>query len=727
LGRCISAGRLISAIIWVLLPFVLTAAAQAKTRHALLVGVGNYREASGLSKLTAPANDAELMKVALEAGGVDFVADVLKEDDIKDKAAFETALRRFLSRVRPGDEVLFYFSGHGYHVPGRGNFFLLPDAKTQQVYLKDLGAPARRELDTQDKRDRQYRDWIAEIALSESAIEKAIEATQADVIVLIADACRNLIGPAKGASIVSSGLGLPRDASRGTYRIYSASPGQVSLDSPDRGPAARSVPERLARREAKDSSERESRRSAKTETSLFTRVLLQELLVPRLEINVLFSKVKIEVREQARKFGVEQIPDFYDSRDASLYYFRGGAAVGELEARCATARNELAHLRYGVAAGSVGRDQLESKKADLAPCGAEYVEEIDKLLRLESQGAGALSTTELGRYSDTVGLTDPIQICDILGSSPLDPNRPQGIIGFEIQKIALEALRSEEKKVSAIEAMRKTIAGCEAAAQARPRVARYKFNLARTYYALATLTDQKIEREDALLHSSRYNLEAVEQGYVAAYNNLALLHQNGEYFEQVAGKYERRPPDRKAAFQYFKRGADLNHVVAQYNLGMAYKNGELGLEVAAVDGSSKPEADQPTVNTRVNLAFQNLSRAAEAGFVPAMIETAKLVRWQTDTGLRQRAIELLEIASARGSWEAMYQLGWVYEFGGAVVERVASNTRTASVNYADAIVWYSRAAEAGDTAAQTRLANMLLEGQSTKSLRDSPRSGGRSR
>lgn len=679
-------------MLWLCLTAGLATIAEARTRHALVVGVGNYREASGLSKLLAPKNDAEQLKAALEASGVDFVVDILTDDDVKDKAAFEAGLKRFLSRVRPDDEVLFYFSGHGFHVPERGNFFLLPDAKSSSIFVKDLG-PAARELDTQEKRDRRYRDWIAEIAISEAAVERALVDARANVVIIIADACRNLVGPTKGASIVTSGIGLPRDVPFGTYRLYSASAGQVSLDSLDRSGPSRNTARKEGRKE-----------DAKRETSLFTRVLLQELQVPRLEINVLFSKVKIEVREQARNQGVEQIPDFQDSRDASLFYFRQSAG-NDMSARCATAPNELAQLRFGAARGAVSRNELERKRGDLAPCGEEYATEIDRLLRFESQGVGALSTSQLGQLADVANVADPVQACDLYASSPFDPNRPQGVAGVDVQKIALDGMKSPQERTVAIDTLRKMAERCEAAVQLRPRVARYKFNLARTNYSLATLASDNIERFAYLVQASRHNQDAVDQGYVAAYNNLALMHQNAEFYALVDNKLTRRPADRRRAFELLKRGADLGHVVAQYNLGMAYKNGDLGLEVAAAGSAgTRTTGSQPTLATREALAYQYLSRAAEAGYVPAMIETAIMQCWRPNMpGNCKRAEELLEVAASRGSWEAMFQRGFI-------VSSRMNTSREGGVDAADAVLWYSRAAEAGDPRAQTRLAKMLLAG-----------------
>lgn len=666
--------------------------ADAKARHALIVGVGDYPSSSGLTKLTASVHDADLMRAALEARGVDFVVDVLKDGEVPNKAAFEAALKKFLARVRPKDEVLFYFSGHGYHVPGQGNFFLLPTAKGEQAYLKDLGPAETRALTTQEQRQKRYQAWISDVAISEAWVEQTVAEIRPDVIIIIADACRNLIGNAKGASILAGGVGLPREAASGTYRLYSASPGQVSLDKPDGGPPARSTDQGARKADAKEKLH---------ETSLFTRVLLQELKVPRLEINILFSKVKIEVREQARKFGVEQIPDFHDSRDATLFYFRPPESTDDIAARCSTARSEMAQLLYGVTSGSVSRDTLEKARGELAPCGLQYTVEIDRLLRLESQGAGALSTSTLTRFIDATGIDDPIAFCDIVASSPLDPDRPQGISGFDVHKIALQAIANAEDRTRATEALRKAIRGCEAAVVGKPRVARYKFNLARTHYALATITDEAVNREASLAAASRYNQEAADLGYVATYSNLAIMHQNGEYYEMSSsGEMKRLSPDRTKAIEYLKRGADQGHVVAQYNLGLAYKNGELGLEVASSVGQqTRSDTVSTTTMTREALAFQYLSRAAEGGYVPAMIQTALMLHdWPGIPRNPKRAVELLEIASSRGSWEAMFWLGEIYRIG-------------LLIDPSEAIVWHARAAEAGDARSQTRLAQMLLEGE----------------
>jgi uncharacterized caspase-like protein len=193
-------------------------AAPGKQRLALVVGVADYGKDSGLASLRAPVYDAEMVKAALENLRDGFSVEMITNDKVKDKQAFDAALGRFLDRIQPDDEVVFYFSGHGYTVPpsdggsaGRdGNYYLLPSAKSSDTYLRGLPAFDLRGLDTAEKKDRAYRDWIANVALSEKDIEEKIHARRPKVLVIIADACRSLVTGTKGAAIVTTGVTLPR-------------------------------------------------------------------------------------------------------------------------------------------------------------------------------------------------------------------------------------------------------------------------------------------------------------------------------------------------------------------------------------------------------------------------------------------------------------------------------------------------------------------------------------
>ena len=648
-------------------------------RRAFLVGVSEYKKEKGLQPLNAPANDADELGKMLSSSGLDFQVVTVRNDDVKDKAAFDGKLQEFVTSLAPEDEVIFFFSGHGLYLSGQeSNYYLLPDAKSQATYLKDLGT-ASRALDTEEKRKQSYQDWIAQVGISEKNVEQAITGKNVKVLVIISDACRSLISGGKGASIADlSGVYLPKASARGVFRLYSASKGQVSYDAPER-----LTPQSGRGTASADSKDSNKKSDTKRLNSLFTHVLLSLLPEPGLDIAVLAAKVRVEVREQARRMslGSDQIPDFTDDQGATEYFLFRGDKSALVAARCKTADTELAQLRYGVALGSLGRDTLEQKRFELAPCGKAG--DVEALLRFEGQGAGALSDAQDQPKPSAPDSNDPVERCDIRGSSPLDPNRPQGVAGVEIQKIALGAMSGEIEKSKAVAGIDSVIAACETAVKQRDRVARYRFNLARAYYAKAVIS-APLDKQFSLQKASQLYQQAVDLGYAAAYNDLAQMHQNGEYFNE---KGEPQPVNRQKARDLLERGANLGHVVALYNLGMAYKNGELRIE----------DEQQAFSDYHLVLAFQNLSKAAEGGFVPAIIETATAL--DQGRGIetnRARAIELLELAASRGSWESMYCLGEIYERDEREHDR--------------AIVWHARAAESGDSRSQEELAGMLQRG-----------------
>lgn len=235
------------------------------------------------------------------------------------------------------------------------------------------------------------------------------------------------------------------------------------------------------------------------------------------------------------------------------------------------------------------------------------------------------------------------------------------------------------------------IKACEIAVKERSRVARYKFNLARSYYAMATITNAS-DVGGLLEKASRHYGEAVDLGYAAAYNSLGQLYQNGEVHVLQGGGPIRVSADREMAVKLFTRGAELNDMLANYNLGMAYKNGESGV---------RPDRSK---------AFPYFSKAAEAGFVPAIIETALALRRGSGvTRNGTRAVELLKIAASRGSSEAMFWLGDTYQqdYIDPGLEYIRD---IVVIDFNEAILWYGRAADAGDTRSQARLAEMLSQG-----------------
>ncbi len=105
--------------------------------RALLVGVSDYLYLD--ADLRGPRNDVRLMRAALLARGVagDRITVLSQDDTIPTRAAILGALDHLAAISGPGDQVVFYFSGHGTQAPdldgdemgGYDEIFLPADAR----------------------------------------------------------------------------------------------------------------------------------------------------------------------------------------------------------------------------------------------------------------------------------------------------------------------------------------------------------------------------------------------------------------------------------------------------------------------------------------------------------------------------------------------------------------------------------------------------------------------
>lgn len=84
---------------------------------ALLIGIGNYSEASGWDKLNGN-NDVDLLEGKLIAKG--FTVSILKDSQAT-KRNVKNALSNLVSSAKAGDEIFIHFSGHGQLVEDMNN------------------------------------------------------------------------------------------------------------------------------------------------------------------------------------------------------------------------------------------------------------------------------------------------------------------------------------------------------------------------------------------------------------------------------------------------------------------------------------------------------------------------------------------------------------------------------------------------------------------------------
>jgi uncharacterized caspase-like protein len=233
-------------------------------RLALVIGNDSYQN---VQPLLNARSDAKAIAAELKAVGFD----VTLKQDLTQKM-MKSALRDFKAQVAGGDEVVFYFSGHGVQFGGTN--FLVPIDITadSEAQVADDAVPLQRILD--DLTEQKARFSLA-----------------------IIDACRS--NPFKEAGRAIGGRGLvPVTPATGQMIMYSAGAGQAALDN--LGPHDTNP------------------------NGVFTRVLIQEMRKPGVPAGTLLKDVQSDVVDLAHGVGHEQVPALYD-QSLGKFYFRPGA------------------------------------------------------------------------------------------------------------------------------------------------------------------------------------------------------------------------------------------------------------------------------------------------------------------------------------------------------------------------------------------------------------------
>jgi len=229
-------------------------------RKALIIGNDLYTD---VPKLQNAAADADAMAKALE--GVGFK--VSKHLNLNEKA-FKQALRDFRLTIQGGDEVLFFFAGHGVQL-GAANYLLPTDIKgDHEEQVKDEGIQLQKVLD--DLQEKKTKFALAVI-----------------------DACRD--NPFKGQGRAIGGRGLaPTSAATGQMIMFSAGSGQQALD-------------KLGTND-------------KNKNGLFTRIFLKEMTKPGVSVDRVLRNVRNEVVTLAKGVGHEQTPALYDQAIGEFFF-----------------------------------------------------------------------------------------------------------------------------------------------------------------------------------------------------------------------------------------------------------------------------------------------------------------------------------------------------------------------------------------------------------------------
>lgn len=231
-------------------------------RRALVIGNDRYKS---VPQLANAGEDASTIAATLGNLGYQVT---LRLD--LDERGMKAILRTFSSQVQGGDEVLFFFAGHGVQL-GAANYLLPVDiGNDSEAQVRDEAIQLQRILD--DFSDRKAKFTLA-----------------------LLDACRDNPFKSLGRSIGGRGL-APTTAATGQMVIFSAGTGQQAMDKlspadPDKN-------------------------------GLFTRVFVKEMQKSGLSIDRVMKNVRNEVAQMARTVGHEQVPAIYDQVLGDFYFTR---------------------------------------------------------------------------------------------------------------------------------------------------------------------------------------------------------------------------------------------------------------------------------------------------------------------------------------------------------------------------------------------------------------------
>ena len=241
-------------------------------RLALVIGNNDYKE---VNKLVKAENDAKAVADTLK----DIRFDVTLKLNLT-RRNMNLAIQNFAAKIEPGDEVVFFYAGHGIEILGR-NYLLatdIPNVKPGQE------------------------GFVTSEAIPANSILNIIRDKGSRISIFILDACRNNPFPSIGTRSVGSGRGLARiEPPKGAFIMFSAGLRQAALD-------------RLSDQDTHPN-------------SVYTRKLLPLLRTPGLKITDMAKRLRGQVEELAKKVNHDQYPAYYDQIKGDYYFISGSKSI----------------------------------------------------------------------------------------------------------------------------------------------------------------------------------------------------------------------------------------------------------------------------------------------------------------------------------------------------------------------------------------------------------------
>jgi TPR repeat protein len=619
--------------------------AAAATRRAFLVGIQRYSDGY-IQQLTRTANDARDLGKQLEDVGFD-KKNIQIVTDSANKQDFQREFSAFLKTVEPGDDVVFFFSGHGFGVEAdQTNYLLLGDLKSPFTYTKNqLSDDDRKNADIVRLKIPQYLDAYQQNEIpngvSSYDIQRQIAEKNPKTVIMILDACRSLVQSEGNESEETKLIKRGADSGSRLLSVRRPPPGFLILYSASFGEQAI-----------------ESLGFDGGRNSLFTGILRSELERPGQSAVELGERVKLMVRSIAAYNGKQQEPE--------VFYDKGHAASVDDFSFVGSIGRERFQISQDKCAGEVA-DWDEIKSLQKRELYDRHIRRFDLCPKGTAEAArralAALALSSDDPIEVTAAASTTVNECDRLAASPLDGARPPEVPGVLTAKLDPDA----------------AIQACSKATQDNPRVVRYLYNLGRAYYRRALEPDRDKNERDRALESARFAYDdAAKRGYISALNDLAGL-------EEFAGNSEK-------AIDLYKRAAEQGHPLARYNLAVHYREGN-GVPRDFVQAS------------------EWFAKSAEGGLVSAMVEYGYALTYGRGTKKNpRRGVEWLQQAAEAGSMRAKIYLGQTYRLG-AYCGREPLPCSTIPQDLDLALLWYGRVAEAGDSDGEAKVALIMEHGE----------------
>ena len=230
-------------------------------RVALVIGNGAYDH---MNPLVKPASDATLIADKLRSVG--FEVDLAIDDG---QLNLNQRVSAFGHRARGASAAVFYFAGHGIQAEGR-NYLLPVDAKPHKI--ADLSVQA----------------------LPLSSVSFALDVADAEISMIILDACRNnpltrslSFGNGTRSTAITRGL-APVARASGRLYAYATAPGEVAYEG-----------------------------GSGTENSPFTEAVADWIGEPGLEVEPMFERVREQVITRTNG---KQVPWIEDAINGDFYF-----------------------------------------------------------------------------------------------------------------------------------------------------------------------------------------------------------------------------------------------------------------------------------------------------------------------------------------------------------------------------------------------------------------------